>query len=33
VVLVGAVAAFMIPAFKKSAAGVPAESVSYAEAA
>jgi EmrB/QacA subfamily drug resistance transporter len=33
VVLVGAVAAFMIPAFKKSAAGVPAESVAYAEAA
>ena len=33
VVLLGAVAAFMIPAFKKSAAGAPAESVAYAEAA
>jgi EmrB/QacA subfamily drug resistance transporter len=33
VVLLGAVAAFMIPALKKSAAGAPAESVAYAEAA
>jgi hypothetical protein len=33
VVLLGAVAAFMIPALKKSAADAPAESVAYAEAA
>jgi hypothetical protein len=33
VVLLGAVAAFMIPALKKSAAGAQAESVAYAEAA
>jgi EmrB/QacA subfamily drug resistance transporter len=33
VVLFGAVAAFMIPALKKSAADAPAESVAYAEAA
>jgi EmrB/QacA subfamily drug resistance transporter len=33
VVLLGAVAAFMIPALKKSAAAAPGESVAYAEAA